>query len=213
MKLFPFFYDITEMRFLVIGGGEVAAGKIIRLTSFTDQITVVAPKALIYISKMAEEGRIRYEKRPFEDQDLDQYDCVISATGNRELNRHVSLLCRKKGIPVNAVDDPENCTFFFPAIMKRGHLTVAISTDGASPSYAAMLKNEVDQNLPDHIEEILDIMSAARKTLPSLYPDLGQKERARVYRKLLADLLSFQEIPKQEEVTDLVRKICQEEIE
>lgn len=210
MKLFPFYYDITDTRFLVVGGGEVAAGKISRLTSFTDKITVVAPEASVYISELCHQGRLNYIRRTFEDSDLENADCVISATGDRELNRHISELCRQRKLPVNAVDDPENCTFFFPAMIRKGPLTVSISTDGASPSYAGMLKREIAGILPENIDQVLEIMHEVRSSFPEDHPDFDQKERAAVYKRLLAELLARETMPGPEEKKTIVKEICRE---
>ena len=210
MKLFPFYCDITDTRFLVIGGGKVAAGKVSRLTAFTDRITVVSPEAEPDILKLAGEGRLKYVKRGYQDSDLADCGCVIAATGDRALNRHVSEICRKEHIPVNAVDDPENCTFFFPAIVKKGHLTVSISTDGASPACAALMKRKINEVIPENTDEILDIMQAVRKTFPEQYPDFDQKQRAAVYRKLLAELFAAEHIPGPEEVKKMTAEIAED---
>lgn len=208
MKLFPFYCDITDTRFLIIGGGKVAAGKISRLTAFTDRITVIAPEAEADILRLSGEGRLKYEKRCFLDSDLDGCDCVIAATCDRELNRRVSGICRQRHILVNAVDDPENCTFFFPAMIKKGHLTVSISTDGASPACAALLRREISEIIPGDIDEILDIMQEVRTSFPEKHPDFDQKQRAAVYRQLLTELIAAERKPGPEETERMISEIC-----
>ncbi len=94
---------------------------------------------------------------------------------------------RRARIPVNVADDPELCTFIFPAIVKRGDLTVGISTAGASPAYAWQLRREIESILPDHIGGILERMSRLRRTVPERIPD--QKKRAVCYREALALLV------------------------
>lgn len=90
---------------------------------------------------------------------------------------------------VNAVDDPDNCDFIFPAIIKRGRLTVSVSTDGASPVYAAALKKEISDLVPEDIDLILEKMAALRKTVPERFPFITQHERGMLYRKALDQLL------------------------
>ena len=210
MKLFPFSIDVTNTRFLIIGGGRVAAGKISRLTAFTDRITVVAPETEESVLRLSDEGRLKYVRRDFLDSDLDGCDFVIAATDDRTLNRHVSEICRQRHIPVNAVDDPENCTFFFPAIIRKGHLTVSISTDGTSPACAAWLKREIGRVIPENIDEVLDIMQEVRATFPGKHPDFDQKQRAAVYRQLLTELLAAERMPGPEETERMIEEICAE---
>lgn len=210
MKLFPFYCDITNTRFLIIGGGQVAAGKVSRLTVFTDRITVVSPEAEADILRLSGEGRLKYVNRCFLDTDLDDCDCVIAATGDRALNRRVSEMCRQRHILINTVDDPENCTFFFPAIIKKGHLTVGISTDGASPACAAWLKREIGRVIPENIDEVLDIMQEVRATFLGKHPDFDQRQRAAVYHRLLTELLAAERMPGPEETEKMVAEICAE---
>ncbi|MDY6287079.1 MAG: precorrin-2 dehydrogenase/sirohydrochlorin ferrochelatase family protein [Bilifractor sp.] len=210
MKLFPFYMDVTNTRFLIIGGGRVAAGKISRLTAFSDRITVVAPEAEESVLQLSDEGRLKYVRRAFLDSDLDGCDCVIAATGDRALNGRISEICRQRHIPVNSVDEPENCTFFFPAIIRKGHLTVSISTDGASPACAAWLKREIGRVIPENIDGILDIMQEVRASFPGKHPDIDQRQRAAVYRQLLTELLAAERMPGAEETERMIAEICAE---
>ena len=185
LQVFPFNKDIENDRFLVIGGGKVAAGKVSRLLMFTENITVVAKEIDPSLKTAAAETAICINKREFRISDLDKADIVILATGDHDFNREVGFLCRERHIPVNAVDDPENCSFYFPAIIKRGKLVISISTQGASPACAAALKNRIEEILPDDIEGILDDMAKLRQELPKDRPYLTQKERAEIYKEEL----------------------------
>ena len=179
MTVFPLFENIDRKNFLVAGGGSVAARKVERLLAFTTRITVIAPETDI--------AGVRVLRRAVEDEDLMRADFVIAATDDRALNRHIAAVCREGRIPVNVADDPELCTFIFPAIVKRGDLTVGISTAGASPAYAWQLRREIESILPDHIGGILERMSRLRRTVPERIPD--QKKRAVCYREALALLV------------------------
>ena len=176
----------------MIGGGKVAAGKVSRLLMFTDNITVVAD-AIDPSMKSAIEGTtVHIHERRFRVRDLDEADAVTLATGDPDFNHRVGKRCRERRIPVNAVDDPDNCSFYFPAIIKRGKLIISVSTQGASPACAAFLKRQIEDVLPDDIEKILDDMEKLRRELPKTHPNLTQAERAAIYRAELAKRLGRQ---------------------
>ena len=180
MICFPFFEKIDEQNFLIIGGGEVAAEKVSRLRSFTDRITVIAGESTI--------TGVRVEHRRFEERDLDNADYCICATDERAENARIAGLCHDRGIPVNVADDPELCTFIFPALIKRGDLVVGISTSGSSPAYAARLRGQIEQIIPDHIEQVLGQMSALRGRLPGEVT--GGSRRKEIYGRVLEMLLT-----------------------
>ncbi len=188
MTYFPFYCDIEQKKWLLVGGGRVAAGKFSRLIAFTEEITVIAPYISSEIRENAPSG-VLFLERDFEEADLGRADIVVAATGDRQLNAWIASACRSRGIPVNAVDDPDNCDFIFPAIIKRGRLTVSVSTDGASPVYAAALKKEISDLVPEDIDLILEKMAALRKTVPERFPSFTQHERGMLYRKALDQLL------------------------
>lgn len=177
MTLFPFFENIEDKHFLVIGGGGVAKSKIKRLKQFTDNITVIAESTDI-------EGAII---RPFEDSDLDGADYVIGASDDRELNHSISSLCRSKGIPVNIVDNPELCTFIFPSLIKRGDLVIGISSSGKSPAFSQYIRRELEKVIPDNAEDIIEELYTLRNELKKTVPD--QKERAKILKEKLNELL------------------------
>lgn len=196
MTYFPFYCDIEKKKWLLVGGGRVAAGKFSRLIAFTRKITVIAPEISDEIKNAAcsetsflERDGVRLFERDFRTADLDDADIVVAATDDKALNAQIASLCRDRRIPVNAVDDPENCDFIFPAIIKKGRLTVSVSTNGASPVYAAMLKKQINDSLPEDIDLILEKMAALRKIVPEKYPSLSQHERGMIYKRALSELL------------------------
>lgn len=179
MSYFPFFTDISDKTFLIIGGGNVAADKILRLKRFTDRI-VIAPETEI-------EG-VRVIRKEYDSGDLALGDYVVAAVGVRDIDRQIARDCRAAGIPVNVVDDIEYCDFRFPSIVRRGKLTVAISTSGSSPLYARMLRQQLEEMLPENIEQVLDEMQELRERTAEEVAD--QKERARIYKEALLDKLT-----------------------
>jgi siroheme synthase-like protein len=191
MSYFPFYLDITNKTFLIIGGGPVAHEKVNRLRRFTQEIIVIAPETEIEGTRAENPqrgvGEVQILCKEYEEKDLELGDYVVAATGIREVDRKVAGDCRSRGIPVNVVDDQAYCDFIFPSIVKRGPLTIAISTSGTSPAYAMQLRRELDEMLPDEIEAILDRMGEIRADVSARVSE--QKTRAVLYKKILARLI------------------------
>lgn len=159
MSFFPFFKEIEGARCLIAGGGRVALRKVQKLLPYGPEITVIAPEILHDFYHMD----VTVLNRAFRDSDISpDTDFVIAACDDEAQNRHISSLCLNMSIPVNVVDAPELCTFLFPSLVKKGDLSVGISTSGASPSAAAWLRGEVERLLPDHMEEILEHLKEQR---------------------------------------------------
>lgn len=177
----------------------MAAEKFSRLTAFTDNITIIAREVSDELQSLIESVmsssdccRVRVIEKDFNTDDTDYLtdaDFVIAATDDKKINAEAAKLCRKMHIPVNCVDDPENCDFVFPAIIKKGDLTVSISTDGTSPAYARKLKQQISDIIPENIDSILDQMARLRRVLPVEQPQLSQHERSIVYKERLDQML------------------------
>lgn len=179
MAYFPFFTDLTGKPGLIVGGGAVALRKIEKLLPFSPQLSVIAEHICPEIRRIP---GLTCLERPFAPGDEAGSFFVIAATDSREVNRQVSGLCRAGNIPVNVADDAELCTFLFPALIRRGSLTVGISTGGASPTAAACLREQAEQLLPERTEDILDFLHAERETLRAEIPEAA--ERRELLRKL-----------------------------
>lgn len=196
MILFPFYQDIEDKTFLVIGGGNVAKEKIGKLRLFTDKIIVVAKETDI------KDADVR--RKAFEDGDLALGDVCIVATSDRQLNSHIAELCKKEGIPVNVVDDRSLCSFIFPSIVKRGDLNISITTSGKSPAYAKKLRQDIEAALPDNIEDILERMEKLRGIVPEYISE--QKSRGRVYKRLLNRLLETENGATDRELFEIIKE-------
>lgn len=160
MGKFPFFVELEGKRGVIVGGGRVAARKVEKLLEFGPGLTVIGPE--IEESILSREGQVAVRQRAFRMEDLEGADFVIAATDSREINRRVSAYCRERRIPVNTVDDRENCTFYFPALVKDGPLTVGISTDGRSPVAASWVREQVAGVLPQGLGDIIDLLGQVR---------------------------------------------------
>ena len=183
MGYFPFFMDLEGREGLVVGGGAVALRKLQKLLPYGPRLTVAAPELLAEIEALPGLTRLR---RSFAPAMLEGKGFVIAATDDREVNRGIAALCRERGIPVNAVDDKEQCTFLFPALVKRGYLTVGVSTAGASPSAAAWVGRRVSERLPEDFGELLDYLASLR---PMVQKRVAAENRAAVFARLFSDCM------------------------
>ena len=152
MPYFPLFIDLTNRPCLIVGGGRVAYRKAEKLRPYGAKITLIAPEFCPELEEMADVDRLC---RVFEDPDVRGMTLVISATDDADLNHRISQLCQAENIPVNVVDDRENCTFLFPSLVQKGELSVGISTGGASPTAAVWLKEQINALLPPNFDAIL----------------------------------------------------------
>lgn len=168
MGYFPFFMDITGKRGVIVGGGKVAARKVEKLLSFGPALTVVAPRMEECMRKqerMLQKNALSslfFIEREFRLEDLSGADFVVAATDDERVNGEISDYCRERRIPVNVVDDREKCTFFFPALIREGSLTVGISTDGKSPVAASWTRKEISGMLPEGLGNAIDLMGQIR---------------------------------------------------
>ena len=180
MGFFPLFVDITDKNCVVVGGGNTAARKIRKLLLFNARVTVIAP---FICNEIAETEVITINKRRFIDEDTESAFLVVGATNDRSVNLRISQICRGKNIPVNIVDDPSLCSFYFPAVVRKAPVTVAVSTDGEAPLLARFLREKIENLIDDNIIETAEKISECRKKLPDIFPD------ETVRKKILETLL------------------------
>lgn len=169
-NLFPIFLKLTGRPSLVVGAGEIAACKIRSLLDAGARVTVVAPNATKEIQALAAAGKIRWAARIFLAGDLEDISLAIAATSEAEVNRLVFLESQRRGILCNSVDDPPHCDFFFPSVVRRGDLQVAISTAGESPSLAQRLRMELEASLDERLGSWLREIGELRREILAAEP-------------------------------------------
>ncbi len=148
MDFLPIFLNIKGARCVVVGGGAVAARKAGLLAGCGAQVVIVAPELGETLVAERADGRIRHIAAPFEPSHLDGATLAIAATDDRATNEAVSREAQARAIPVNVVDSPELCSFVVPAIVDRSPLVVAVSTGGASPVLARLVRARLETLLP-----------------------------------------------------------------
>jgi len=180
MPLFPMFVDLKDKTVLIAGGGSVALRKLQKLTPYGVSPTVVAPDIL---PELAAVPGVKLHRRTFRPSDLRPRPVlVIAATNDRKVNRYISMLCKKRHIPVNVADDPALCSFVFPALVQRGEFSAGISTGGASPTAAVYFKERLTELLPENLEELLVWLRSKRQAIKASIPE--PERRAAFLRRL-----------------------------
>lgn len=181
MAYFPFMVDVDGWHCLVAGGGRVACRKVKALQDFGMHIRVIAEE--FWSGWTTEMANCELVKRTFRDSDIEGMNCVVAATDDEKLNSHISLLCKKKGIPVNVVDKEEECSFLFPAMVKEGDLLIAVSTGGKSPAMAAYVKKQLQDQLPEYYGDMVEILGRYRDFVSEQLDT--QKERKTAFDRLV----------------------------
>ena len=175
MDFFPIFFDIKQKPTLVIGGGEVAARKVSLLLKAQSVVTVVSPELSRELADWQEEGRLTHIARDFDDADIEKPVLVIAATDDREVNKKVSALAQARGIPVNVVDDPALCSFITPSIVDRSPVQIAISTGGASPVLARMIRTKLEGCIPAAYGRLGALVSDFREKVKAKFTNVDQR--------------------------------------
>ena len=175
--LFPMFVKLGGRRCVIVGGGSVAQGKIAALLLSEAEVLVIAPHVSAKIEALARAGRLQWKRKEFAPSDLTGAALVIAATNSLEVNGTVFRVAERLGILCNAVDQPEECHFYYPAVVRRGALQIAISTSGLSPSLAHRLRVELEEQFGPEYEEYLEWLSALRRAVLKKYPDMARRRR------------------------------------
>ncbi len=186
MAYFPMFLNIEKKHCLVVGGGTVAYRKVLVLLDFGAQVTVIAPEVLPQIRSLDKE-RVEVLLRTFAESDLKGCALVVAATGDEEQNHAVSVLAQAQNIPVNAVDQKEDCTFIFPSYVRRQNLVGAFSSGGNSPVMTQYLKHRCEEVLQAELGEVNEYMGSIRDVVKEQVS--GEALRKKVYCRVLEELL------------------------
>ena len=147
---------------MVVGGGQVADRKIAALVEAGARVTVISPRVTGRIRRWAEAGRVRVEQRGYHAGDLHGARLAYVASGDREANRAVREEADAEGVWLNVADEPALCDFFAPAVVRRGHLAIAISTNGTSPALAVRLRERFERELGPEYAEVLGQLAELR---------------------------------------------------
>ena len=194
MSLFPMFLKLTARPCVVVGAGAIAESKIESLLAAEGQVTVIAPEALPRVQAWAEGGDIVWHRREYRQGDLAGAFLCVAGTATPEVNRAVFAEATERGVLCNAVDDPPFCDFYFPSIVRRGELQIAISTAGDSPALAQRLRKEINAALPLDAGEWLMELGRLRREVVAVEP-IGEPRKQLLHELASREVCGFDACP------------------
>ncbi|MEJ2464885.1 MAG: siroheme synthase CysG [Candidatus Thiodiazotropha sp.] len=171
MDFFPIFLNIRNKRCLVVGGGSVAERKTASLLKSGADVVLVSPELSPNLTTWRDMGQLSHQAREFQDEDLNGAHLIIAATSNPAINSHISDLAGIQRIPVNVVDQPELCSFILPSVIDRSPVVAAISTSGASPVLARLIRSRLESLIPAGYGRLADLCSRFRQRVKETFAD------------------------------------------
>lgn len=194
MSLFPIFLKLTGRRCIVVGAGHLAESKIASLRAADASVTVIAPQTSNAIREQAAVGELTLHQRAYKQGDLASAFLVVAATNDPAVNRAVFAEATATGVLCNAVDDPPFCDFYFPSVVRRGDLQIAISTAGNSPALAQQLRKELNEQLPLDLGGWLADLGNLRREVVAAEP-LNESRRLLLHELAQRQVCSYDQCP------------------
>src|SRR5262245_6242034 len=173
---YPVYIQLQEQPCIVIGGGKIAEGKADGLLAAEARVTVIAPDLTPRLQGLAKQNLITYISRVYQPGDLTGAFLVICATDQTEINHQVWQEATANRQLVNVVDDTPRCNFIAPSILRKGDLTIAISTSGKAPALAVRLKERFQRELGPEYERFLELAGELREPLAKHIPDFETRK-------------------------------------
>lgn len=183
MKYYPILVNLQDQPVLVVGGGKVAERKIESLLAHGAAVRLAARTLTPGLKRYVDEGRVMHLGPEFEESQLDRIFLVVAATDDAAMNRKVSEHARLKGLLINAVDQPEDCNFIVPSVLRRGDLVIAVSTSGKSPAMAKKVREDLEESFGPEYGAFLNLMGNVRELI--LARGLSGEENKRIFQSLI----------------------------
>jgi len=190
MPYYPIFLDLKDQKILVVGGGKVAERKIKNLLAYGCRIYIISTHFTPELKQLVSENKV--EDIPYESLEtlMDDAFMIIAATDDPKANTEIALQARKRGVLVNAVDQPRDCNFIMPSIVRQGDLQIAISTAGKSPALAKKIRKGMDKMFGPEYGSLVELLGLIRIKLLSL-GQVSSKNKT-IFQKLVdSDLLEM----------------------
>ena len=208
MAYFPMFVQLKNKKCLVIGGGRIALRKIEVLKDFEADVTVIAPEMIPQIRQI---DKIRRIFRTFMEEDFKEAELVVAATNDPKVNSEISKICMQKKIPVNAVDQKEDCSFIFPSYVKEGEVVAAFSSGGQSPMITQYLKKKIKPNLTEELGQIAQILGSLRAFAKSCIAT--ERQRKEFCKELLQIGLKDIDSLEEQQINEIIQKYTKNQSE
>lgn len=177
-SLFPMFLKLEACRCVVVGAGVIASQKLASLLDSGAEVRVVAPEAVDSIRELARNGRVVWTQTEFRPEHLAGAKLVIAATGDAAVNEQVYRAAQEHGVLCNSVDEPERCDFFYPAVVRRGDLQIAISTAGKSPALAQRIRKDLEAQFDSSYVSWLEWLGTVRQLYFQRHVEPGLRTQA-----------------------------------
>ena len=162
---YPIFLNVCDRKCIVIGGGEVALRKVQILLEYGAEVDVISPKLAPELIKLAQDNQISTFSREYKDGDLEKAFVVIAATDSDEINRQVAAEARRRSVLINVVDDAKYSDFIVPSVLRRGDITITVSTSGKSPALARKLRAQIEQDIGEQYVPLTDLIAEVREEI------------------------------------------------
>ena len=175
MDYLPLFFNVRDRHCLVIGGGGIAGRKVALLKKAGARVSVVSPELCVELEKLKEKHEIDHHARGFEDSDISDAALVIAATNDHDLNVRITELANEHRIPVNVVDNTALCSFIMPSIIDRSPVQIAVSTGGASPVLARMIRTRLEGLIPSSFGRLGMLVSSFRDRVKATFPTVEMR--------------------------------------
>lgn len=177
MKYYPVFVRLQGKRAVIVGGGRVAERKALTLIKADATVDIISPAITKNLQGYRDKGLIRHIKRGFRKGDLKDAFIVIAATSSRDVNSRVEREAQEQGCLINVVDTPSEGNFIAPSIVRRGPLTIAISTEGQSPAISKAIRKELESLYGNAFPRYLRFVGNIRKEALKEINDRRERER------------------------------------
>jgi len=162
LAYYPIFLKISRKKCVVVGGGRVALRKVRALLEYGAGVEVISPDPCLELVGLAERGQIRILHRHYQPGDLRKAFVAIAATDNSALNQQVIKEARGKAVLVNVIDEPENSDFIVPSYVRRGSMTIAVSTAGRSPALARKIRTRLEKEFGNEYASLVRLIGEVR---------------------------------------------------
>ncbi len=203
MTYFPLFIDIKGRKCLLAGGGKVALRKVRTLLAYKADVQLIALSVDQELAELLPEEAFR--KGLLREDDLEGAALVVAATSSRDENHRIAMLCHDRNIPVNVIDCPEECSFLFPAVVKRGDVSIGINTGARSPGLSRHIREQIQEAVPDWYGDLADRIGEVRDELKGHVSD--EAVRRRMLSEILDRSLREERVLSREETREMLNPL------
>lgn len=176
-RTYPVSLVLEGQKALVVGGGAVATRKVEGLLPYDIAIAIVSPSITDTLRRLVDARRCTWKPKDYSAEDLRGADIAFVATDDEGVNAQVYRDASEKHVMINVADRPELCSFFLPSVLRRGKLSVAVSTEGSSPLTARRLRDQIEEGIPERFEDYLDLLHAWRPRVIASLPEESDRYR------------------------------------